>query len=179
MILTAVFAVIIIYLFAICGYLFIQDDFLMEVNTKPLGIDFDNGKTRYSFFSSVRHCEIFCFIDTHRKEHIFFFFFLFFQLLDMIFRDATLLQVTQSVTRNGKSIMLTMMLALILIYLFSVMGFIFFRDDFLSHIQTRLFSPSYSHHRYRRTNSPTKTTTLTRRSSCRHCHYRFFVFCVI
>lgn len=37
-ILTAVFAVIIIYLFAICGYLFIQDDFLMEVNTKPLGI---------------------------------------------------------------------------------------------------------------------------------------------
>ncbi len=33
-ILTAVFAVIIIYLFAICGYLFIQDDFLMEVNTK-------------------------------------------------------------------------------------------------------------------------------------------------
>ena len=38
-ILTAVFAVIIIYLFAICGYLFIQDDFLMEVNTKALGID--------------------------------------------------------------------------------------------------------------------------------------------
>ena len=39
-ILTAVFAVIIIYLFAICGYLFIQDDFLMEVNLKAL--DFDN-----------------------------------------------------------------------------------------------------------------------------------------
>jgi len=39
-ILTAVFAVIIIYLFAICGYLFIQDDFLMEVNPKAL--DFDN-----------------------------------------------------------------------------------------------------------------------------------------
>ena len=44
MILTAVFAVIIIYLFAICGYLFIQDDFLMEVNNKPFGIDFQNGK---------------------------------------------------------------------------------------------------------------------------------------
>lgn len=39
-ILTAVFAVIIIYLFAICGYLFIQDDFLMEVNPKTF--DFDN-----------------------------------------------------------------------------------------------------------------------------------------
>ncbi len=37
-ILTAVFAVIIIYLFAICGYLFIQDDFLMEVNIKTLEI---------------------------------------------------------------------------------------------------------------------------------------------
>ncbi|UJR25841.1 hypothetical protein I4U23_007191 [Adineta vaga] len=41
-ILTAVFAVIIIYLFAICGYLFIQDDFLMEVNNKPLGIAHEN-----------------------------------------------------------------------------------------------------------------------------------------
>ncbi|CAF1170496.1 unnamed protein product [Adineta ricciae] len=38
-ILTAVFAVIIIYLFAICGYLFIQDDFLMEVKTKALAIE--------------------------------------------------------------------------------------------------------------------------------------------
>jgi hypothetical protein len=84
----------------------------------------------------------------------------------MIFRDATLLQVTQSVTRNGKSIMLTMMLALILIYLFSVLGFIFFRDDFLTHIQKRLF-PAYSHHRYRRTNNLLKTTTLTRMPICR------------
>ncbi|CAF1108028.1 unnamed protein product [Rotaria sordida] len=41
-ILTAVFAVIIIYLFAICGYLFIQDDFLMEVNSKPLAIAHEN-----------------------------------------------------------------------------------------------------------------------------------------
>ncbi len=41
-ILTAVFAVIIIYLFAICGYLFIQDDFLMEVHTKPYEIDNQN-----------------------------------------------------------------------------------------------------------------------------------------
>ncbi|CAF1295313.1 unnamed protein product [Adineta steineri] len=110
-ILTAVFAVIIIYLFAICGYLFIQDDFLME-------------------------------------------------LLDIVFRDTTLLQVTQSVTRNGKSILLTMMLALILIYLFSVMGFVFFRDDFLTHVQTSLYSP-YPHHRHRRANNIPKTTTLT------------------
>lgn len=44
-ILTAVFAVIIIYLFAICGYLFIQDDFLMEVNTKPFGIEDEQNRT--------------------------------------------------------------------------------------------------------------------------------------
>jgi hypothetical protein len=97
-----------------------------------------------------------------RKRKIF----LCFQLLDIIFRDATLLQVTQSVTRNGKSIMLTMMLALILIYLFSLLGFIFFRDDFLTNIKTRLYS-SYTHHRYRRTNNLSKTTTLTRMSICR------------
>jgi hypothetical protein len=34
--------VIIIYLFAICGYLFIQDDFLMEVQTKTFAIDNQN-----------------------------------------------------------------------------------------------------------------------------------------
>ena len=89
----------------------------------------------------------------------------------MIFRDATLLQVTQSVTRNGKSIMLTMMLALILIYLFSVLGFIFFRDDFLTNIQARLF-PAYSSTRYRRTNNLSKATTVTRMSTCR-CPFSF------
>lgn len=84
----------------------------------------------------------------------------------MIFRDATLFQVTQSVTRNGKSIMLTMMLALVLIYLFSVLGFMFFRDDFLTNIRTRAYS-SYPHHRYRRSTNNPKTTTLTRRSTSR------------
>lgn len=93
----------------------------------------------------------------------------------MIFRDATLFQVTQSVTRNGKSIMLTMMLALILIYLFSVVGFVFFRDDFLTNIQTRLFSP-YSPHRFRRSNNATKTMTLTRMSNSR-CSCSVLMFC--
>jgi hypothetical protein len=92
----------------------------------------------------------------------------------MIFRESTLLQVTQSVTRNGKSIMLTMMLALILIYLFSVLGFVFFRDDFLTNIQTRLYS-SYSHHRYRRSNNIQKTATGTRMSD-RRCPMSFFIY---
>jgi len=81
---------------------------------------------------------------------------LFFQLLDFIFRDATLSHVTQSVTRNGKSIMLTMMLALILIYLFSLVGFVFFRDDFLANVQRNKYSI-----RYRRS---MKTMTMTRMS---------------
>jgi hypothetical protein len=62
--------------------------------------------------------------------------------------------------------MLTMMLALILIYLFSLLGFIFFRDDFLNHIQARLFS-SY---RYRRTHHMLKTTILTRMSKLSSVH---------
>ncbi len=108
-----------------------------------------------------------------RKQNIYKTFSVCFQLLDIIFRDATLLQVTQSVTRNGKSIMLTMMLALILIYLFSVLGFIFFRDDFLTHIQTRLFA----YHRYRRSNNTSKTMTLTRMSIDR-CQSVYSCSCV-
>lgn len=34
-------------------------------------------------------------------------------------------------TRNGRSIIFTAVLALILVYLFSIIGYIFFKDDFL------------------------------------------------
>lgn len=37
----------------------------------------------------------------------------------------------RSVTRNGRSIVLTAVLALILVYLFSIIGYMFFKDDFL------------------------------------------------
>ncbi|KAG7262485.1 hypothetical protein CRUP_018671 [Coryphaenoides rupestris] len=43
----------------------------------------------------------------------------------------TLLNVIKSVTRNGRSIVLTAVLALILVYLFSIVGYIFFKDDFI------------------------------------------------
>lgn len=42
-----------------------------------------------------------------------------------------MLNVIRSVTRNGRSIILTAVLALILVYLFSIIGYIFFKDDFL------------------------------------------------
>lgn len=49
----------------------------------------------------------------------------------MIFREETLLNVIRSVTRNGRSIILTAILALILVYMFSLVAFLFLKDDFL------------------------------------------------
>lgn len=51
-------------------------------------------------------------------------------MIDVIFREETLLNVVKSVTRNGRSIVLTALLALVLVYLFSIVGFMFFREDF-------------------------------------------------
>lgn len=52
------------------------------------------------------------------------------QLLDVIYYEETIFNVIRSVTKNIRSIILTTMLAVILIYLFSIVGFLFFRDDF-------------------------------------------------
>ncbi|KAI4502615.1 hypothetical protein M0802_002527 [Mischocyttarus mexicanus] len=52
-------------------------------------------------------------------------------LFDVVYREETLLNVIRSVTRNGRSIILTAVLALILVYMFSIIGFMFFKDDFL------------------------------------------------
>lgn len=49
----------------------------------------------------------------------------------MVYREETLLNVMKSVTRNGRSILLTAIFAIILVYLFSIIGYIFFKDDFL------------------------------------------------
>ncbi|XP_035258144.1 inositol 1,4,5-trisphosphate receptor type 2 isoform X1 [Anguilla anguilla] len=57
-------------------------------------------------------------------------FFYSFLLLDLVYREETLLNVIKSVTRNGRSIILTAVLALILVYLFSIVGFLFLKDDF-------------------------------------------------
>ncbi|KAI0235730.1 Inositol 1,4,5-trisphosphate receptor type 1 [Lamellibrachia satsuma] len=57
-------------------------------------------------------------------------------LLDIMYREETLLNVIRSVTKNGRSILLTTVLAVILIYLFSIVGFIFFKDDFLIEVDS-------------------------------------------
>ncbi|KAH0618796.1 hypothetical protein JD844_018273 [Phrynosoma platyrhinos] len=57
-------------------------------------------------------------------------------LFDLIYREETLFNVIKSVTRNGRSILLTALLALILVYLFSIVGFLFLKDDFIMECQT-------------------------------------------
>jgi inositol 1,4,5-triphosphate receptor type 3 len=45
--------------------------------------------------------------------------------------NPTLWNVIQSVTRNGRSLLLTFIFALFLVYLFSIVGFIYLRQDFV------------------------------------------------
>ena len=58
----------------------------------------------------------------------------FFYSLLMLFivkGEETLLNVMKSVTKNHKSILWTAVFAVILVYIFAFVAFIFFRDDFL------------------------------------------------
>nr|XP_037876698.1 inositol 1,4,5-trisphosphate receptor isoform X5 [Bombyx mori] len=72
---------------------------------------------------------LFCFLGI--CCHPFFFSVL---LLDIVYREETLLNVMRSVTRNGRSILLTAVLALVLVYMFSIVGYMFFRDHFLVNV---------------------------------------------
>lgn len=56
----------------------------------------------------------------------------------MVYREETLLNVIKSVTRNGRSIILTAVLAMILVYMFSIIGFMFFKDDFLLSVDEQI-----------------------------------------
>ncbi|XP_050314541.1 inositol 1,4,5-trisphosphate receptor isoform X2 [Anthonomus grandis grandis] len=58
-------------------------------------------------------------------------------LFDVVYREETLLNVIRSVTRNGRSIILTAVLALILVYMFSIIGYMFFRDDFIVSVKKK------------------------------------------
>nr|CAI5851385.1 unnamed protein product [Callosobruchus analis] len=58
-------------------------------------------------------------------------------LFDVLYREETLLNVIRSVTRNGRSIILTAVLALILVYMFSIIGYMFFKNDFIVNVQKK------------------------------------------
>ncbi|EGD76540.1 type I inositol triphosphate receptor [Salpingoeca rosetta] len=55
-------------------------------------------------------------------------------LMDIVFYNSTLWNVIQSVTRNGRSMALTSMFALILVYIFSIIGYMYFKDDFINYV---------------------------------------------
>ncbi|KAG7999675.1 Inositol 1 [Nibea albiflora] len=62
-------------------------------------------------------------------------------LFDLIYREETLFNVIKSVTRNGRSILLTALLALILVYLFSIVGFLCLKEDFIMEVDPWHRSP--------------------------------------
>ena len=62
----------------------------------------------------------------------------------MVKREETLLNVMQSVTKNIRSILFTALLAIILVYLFSIVGFVFFQEDFLIEAEDLPSAPSSS-----------------------------------
>uniref|UniRef100_A0AAQ4P482 Inositol 1,4,5-trisphosphate receptor n=1 Tax=Gasterosteus aculeatus aculeatus TaxID=481459 RepID=A0AAQ4P482_GASAC len=70
-------------------------------------------------------------------------FFYSFLLFDLVIREETLLNVIKSVTRNGRSIILTAVLAIFLVYFFSIIGFLFLKDDFRMQVD-RLPGPGHS-----------------------------------
>ena len=65
-------------------------------------------------------------------------------LFEMVKREETLLNVMQSVTKNIRSILFTALLAIILVYLFSIVGFVFFQEDFLIEAEDLPSAPSSS-----------------------------------
>ncbi|XP_012156517.1 inositol 1,4,5-trisphosphate receptor isoform X2 [Ceratitis capitata] len=94
----------------------------------------NNGTLEKNFFKIITdmqllyHCIYMFFCFCGLIFHPFFYSLL---LFDVVYREETLVNVIRSVTRNGRSIVLTAVLALILVYLFSIIGYIFFKDDFL------------------------------------------------
>uniref|UniRef100_A0A803YSI0 Inositol 1,4,5-trisphosphate receptor n=1 Tax=Meleagris gallopavo TaxID=9103 RepID=A0A803YSI0_MELGA len=73
-------------------------------------------------------------------------------LFDLIYREETLFNVIKSVTRNGRSILLTALLALILVYLFSIVGFLFLKDDFILEVDRLPDSKAQGEPNHGRTN---------------------------
>uniref|UniRef100_H2YYU6 Inositol 1,4,5-trisphosphate receptor n=1 Tax=Ciona savignyi TaxID=51511 RepID=H2YYU6_CIOSA len=88
------------------------------------------------FIIHVGHI-FFCFIGLFWDE-------LFYSILffDLIYGEETLLNVIRSVTRNVRSLLLTAMLALILVYLFSIVGYLFLKQDFKVSVSPRCSSTS-------------------------------------
>ncbi|KAL7671241.1 hypothetical protein ACOME3_006142 [Neoechinorhynchus agilis] len=58
-------------------------------------------------------------------------------LLDVVYREDTLWNVIHCVIRNAKSVILTALFAVIIIYLFAICGYLFLQDDFVLTVKER------------------------------------------
>lgn len=58
-------------------------------------------------------------------------FFFCYHLLDIVYRYETLKAVLQSVTRNGRQLLMTALLMSVLVYIYAIVGFIFFRQTYV------------------------------------------------
>merc|ERR1712004_192091 len=61
------------------------------------------------------------------------------------FLSVLLFDVINSVTKNFRSIFFTTFLAIILVYLFSIVGFVFFQDDFIIEAEGLVEGSSIEH----------------------------------
>jgi len=87
-------------------------------------------------YELMYHIFLMCLCVTGLCMHPFFYSIL---LIDFITQEETLQNVIRSVTRNVRSIIFTFILAVILVYFFSIVGFMFLQDDFLIEV-----NPVYS-----------------------------------
>ncbi|OON22954.1 RIH domain protein [Opisthorchis viverrini] len=78
-------------------------------------------------------------------------------LLDVVNREETLLNVIRSVTKNGRSILLTAVLALVIIYMYALLGYLFFRDDFLLDVEANSVEKDSCHDADIASDSPNRT----------------------
>ncbi|GAA48211.1 inositol 1 4 5-triphosphate receptor type 1 [Clonorchis sinensis] len=78
-------------------------------------------------------------------------------LLDVVNREETLLNVIRSVTKNGRSILLTAVLALVIIYMYALLGYLFFRDDFLLDVEANSVEKDSCHDADIASTSPNQT----------------------
>lgn len=76
------------------------------------------------FYSVTVSWDLYLYHNTSHKTSIHI------QLLDLIRREETLLNVIRSVTQNYRSLVLTTILGVILSYFFTIFGHLFFQDDF-------------------------------------------------
>uniref|UniRef100_A0A3B4CNT8 Inositol 1,4,5-trisphosphate receptor n=1 Tax=Pygocentrus nattereri TaxID=42514 RepID=A0A3B4CNT8_PYGNA len=89
-------------------------------------------------------------------------------LFDLVRREETLLNVMRSVTKNGRSIFLTAVLAIILVYLFSIVGFLFLKQDFLMPVDPLLENSITVNKNYLfiQNNFHSLTTHMTKTCAC-------------